>query len=483
MSLPPVVALDLATLRLAADEIDLIKYHLTRLGIFRSHNETRQAYYEGSIRVRNLGISLPPSLEGKVETVVGWPATVVDVPEERLDFLGWTSDDGDAFGLDEVYRDNSLDGDISLGLLDALIYGTAFVAVGRGEPDEPSPLITVESPMVMTGEYDGRKRRLSSALSIDEVVNGHVTRVTLYLPHANITADRTNGTWLVADRDDHGLGRVTVAQLVNRPRASRLGGRSEITRAIMSYTDQAVRTLLGMAVSSEFYSAPQRWVMGADGGSFRDADGNVKTGWEAIIGRVLAMPKDEDGDKPSVGQFNPASPAPYLEQIRGLRELVSAEAAIPGNYLGNATENPPSADAIRAMEARLIKRVERRQAIFGRSLREVGALALLVRDGSLPADFSRVSIDWRDAATPTRSAAADEATKLIAAGVLPADSKVTYDRIGLSPAEQRQLESDKRKANARAAISALSAAAQAARQEPGVSDAETRTGAADGNVG
>jgi hypothetical protein len=70
----------------------------------------------------------------------------------------------------------------------------------------------------------------------------------------------------------------------------------------------------------------------------------------------------------------------------------------------------------------------------------------MVRDGDIPADYdTTVSTKWRDAATPTRAASADEATKLIASGVLPPDSTVTYDRVGLSPAEQRQVAADKRR--------------------------------------
>ena len=73
------------------------------------------------------------------------------------------------------------------------------------------------------------------------------------------------------------------------------------------------------------------------------------------------------------------------------------------------TGNPASADAIRAGEARLVKRAERRQVSFGRAWLEVGRLALLVRDGVVPDSFSSLGTRWRDAATPTRAAAADEA--------------------------------------------------------------------------
>ena len=473
MSIAP-VAVSLPTLSIGDDETALINFHLNRLTAYNVKNKIHEAYHEGKVRLRNLGTAVPPELQD-IETVVGWPGSVVEVLDERLDWLGWASDNGNVLDLDTVFLDNMLDVEGGQGHLDGLIYGTYFVVVGSGYDGEPSPLITIESPKTMTGEWDGRIRRLSSALSIDGEEAGRVNAVTLYLPNENISLYTKDGVWKVEDRDEHNAGRVLVAQGVNRPRAGDPAGRSEITRPLRAYTDAAVRTMLGMEVHREFYQAPQRYALGVDGDAFTDKDGNVKTGWEAVMGRMLALPRDEDGELPVVGQFAQSSPQPYLSQVQGLAQLVAGEAGIPSTYLGFYSENPTSADAIRAAEARLIKRAERRQASFGRTWREVGALALLVRDGEIPEEYRTVYAKWRDPATPTRSAAADEATKLVGAGILPPDSSVTYDRLGFSPAEQRQLASDKRRAAARQTLTALTAAAQAATTEEDVNEPSSPT--------
>lgn len=460
-------AIALPSLAVSRDERELIDYHLGRLAKYRPRNLLKGRYYDGRERVRDLGISIPPKLRS-LELVVGWPATAVDVLDERLDWLGW-DDENDPFGLVEVYEANALDVDSGLAHLDALIYGTSFVVVGAGYDGEPSPLITVESPLNVTGEFDGRTRRLSSALSIDERVDGNASVVTLYTPDYDVTARNIGGVWRVVDtdarpgRDQHNLGRVRVARHVNRPRASRLGGRSEISRPVRAYTDMAARTLLGMEVNREFFSAPQRYALGVDESSFADKDGNVKTGWEVIMGQMLALPRDEDGELPTVGQFPSSTPQPYLEQVHGLAQLLSAEAAIPADYLGFETKNPPSADAIRAMEARLVKRAERRQAAFGRAWREVGALALMIREGrrDVPAEYTRMALKWRDPATPTRSALADEITKYVGANILPAESVVVLDRIGLSRSEKAQVEADRRRARLQQAVQGLTATASA----------------------
>ncbi len=453
------IALALPTLALSRDEADLVEFHLERLARYEVRNQLKENYFRGRQRVRNLGITLPTAMTS-IDTVVGWPMTAVEVPEERLDFLGWTSD-GNLLGLDEIFDDNSLDVDSGLGHLDALLYGTGFVIVGAGFAGEPQPLVTVESARNVTGEWDGRARRLSSAFSIDEVDRDkEAISATLYLPDSSVTIARNgrSGQWQVADRNEHGMGRVPVVMLPNRPRASRPMGRSEISLPVRALTDMAVRTLLGMEVHREFYQAPQRYALGADESAFQDGDGNVKTGWEVVMGRMLAIPRDEDtGELPVVGQFSPASPAPYLDQVKGLAQFFAAEVGIPVGYLGLFTENPSSADAIRALEARLVKRAERRQVVFGRAWREVAYLAVLTRDGSVPEEFSGIGTRWRDAATPTRAAAADEAVKLVGANILPADSSVTYDRIGLSPQEQKQIAQDKRRAQALATVRAFAA--------------------------
>lgn len=458
MTIAPIPLLTLSGL--SEDESLLVGQMLNQLNAYNLGNMLKLAYYEGTQTVPQLGIAIPPNL-ANVQAVVGWAGTTVDVLEERLDWYGWASEVDD-FELADVYTANHLHVESSRPHLDGLIYGTSFVVVGTGDAGEPSPLVTTHSPQGMTGIYDTRSRRLSAALALTTSGLGNLkAAVTLYLPNETVylSRDSVGGPWRVDDRDQHRLGRVPVVQFENRARNG-VVGRSEITPAVRSYTDQAVRTMLAMEIHREFYQAPQRYAMGVDESNFINADGTKRTGWETIMGRVWAMPRDENGDLPEVGQFTPASPTPYLEQVKGLAQLLAAEAAIPPSYLGFQTDNPASADAIQRSEARLVKRAERRQASFGRSWLEVGRLALLVRDGAVPDEFASVSAKWRDASTPTRSAAADEATKLVGSGILPPDSQVTMDRIGLSPAEQRQVAADRRRAAGSGVLQTLQAAAE-----------------------
>lgn len=448
---------------LSLPEISVIDRLHDKISKHSSSNKTKERYFTGRNRLKDMRISIPPQLTS-VDAVVGWPGTTVQVLEERLDLEGFIAPD--TLGMEDIFRANDLDSESSLAHLDALIYGVGFVIVGRGAEGEADPLITVESPKRMTAVYDLRLRRVTAALAISdegdeyrEIVYGN-----LYLPDVTISVVKENGQWYELARDEHNLGRVPVVRLVNQPRSSDTDGRSEISNAVRYYTDAAMRTLLGAEVAREFYSAPQRYALGANEDTFTDADGNPLNPWSVIQGRMLALPyNEESGVMPEVGQFSANSTQPYFEQIRALAQMLAAETAIPASYLGFQTDNPASADAIRQMEARLVKRAERRQRQFGRGWSEVARLSLLVRDGVIPAEAASIRPIWRDASTPTRAAAADEAVKLISAGVLLSDSDITYNRIGLSDSDKEVLKVEKAKAQSTALVGNLAQAAQSAR--------------------
>lgn len=454
---------------LTKDELALIDALTAKLERHSYKNFVLENYYEGKNKLKDLRISIPPQLTA-VESVVGWAGTAVDVLEERLDFEGYIN--GADFGLNEIFTANQLDLESPLAHRDAFVFGTGFVVVGPGQPGEANPLITIESPKKITAIYDIRTRRISAALLVNHDGRGNPYTGSLYLPNETITLGYSKG-WVELDRDQHNRGRVPVVQLPNNPRSGDPYGRSEITPAVRSYTDSAMRTLLGAEVAREFYSAPQRYVLGADEDVFLDADGNPLNPWSVYQGRILGLPYNEDaGVMPQVGQFQANSTQPYFEQLRSLAQMLAAETAIPASYLGFQTDNPASADAIRQMEARLVKRAERRQRQFGKAWVEVAKLAVQVRDDltsdQLPAGLNDVRAVWRDASTPTRAAAADEVLKLISSGVLLPDSEVTYDRIGLTQADKLTLRAEKRVKAANDLIGNLALAAQNVTANPEV---------------
>lgn len=416
---------------------------LDELSCHAAANLRADAYYRARQIVTHMGVGMPPELVRKIAPVSGWPGIVVDVLEERLDWNGW-SDDG--LGLSEVFDENFLDIESGPAHLDALVFGVGFVRVGNGGPGEPPVVVSCHSPMRSTGLWDSRSRRLTAGLTIEPNADASAWTAWLDLPGVLVTLEcDAGGPWRLAGRMVTGVDEVPMVPVVNRTRRNQQMGRSEITAPVRYLADHAVRVMMAMEGNREFYSIPQMTMVGRGAEAFVDVkSGQPVAPWRVLAGHVIAVDVDERGNVPQIDQLTTSSPTPFLEQLNGLAASLAAHAGMPASYLGLATQLPSSADAIRAGEARLVKRAERRQRTFGRAWLEVARLALLFRDGAVPDGFgARVRPVWRDAATPTRAASADAAVKLVQAGILPPDGDMVLQMIGLSPEERRQVRADR----------------------------------------
>lgn len=450
----------LPRLGLTADEERIVTGLRTELLASRPGLELLDAYYNGAQVIRDLGISIPPQLRG-LHTVIGWPRIGVDALEARLDLEGFRWADGsDASELEAIAEANDLFDEASLAHTDALAYGREYVTGGSPDEDTGQPILTFESPLDMTLDWDARRRAVRYALreSTDCAAWGlgpDERIVTLYLPDQTITAVQLSGGWEVLARDEHGLGVVPVVRMANRQRTAARAGASEITTEVMSITDAACRRLMGIEVAAEFYGAPQRYILGAAESAFQDAEGNAKSAWETYIGRVLALERDEDGQVPSVGQFAAHDPSGQTAIIDLYARIMSSQLSVPPHMLGYTSDNPASADAIRSAEGALVKKAERRIRRFSATYRSAMRLALWLRDGEPPDPARRIECVWRNPATPTIAAQTDAAVKLVQAGILPADGDVVLEMAGLTEEQRQRVAAERERAASRAALAAV----------------------------
>ena len=458
------VSIAVPNLSLTADEQRILGQLRKQLNTARNNNRGKYNYYDTRQIVEQMNIAVPPELRD-VFTVCGWPSTVVDILEERIDLLGFIAEDGNLRGLDEFAIDNALSLKASQAGVDKLIAGTAFVTMGRGLPDEPEVIFSPESPNSATVIWNHRKNRADAGLSQTFDERGRLSQQSLYLPDKTVffRTNRENGGKLeITGIDNHGIGRPLMTRLINRDRASNPYGRSEITRPVRYYTDAAIRTMLGMEVNREFYTTPMRALLDVDPSSLGFEEGMTEAekkarGWSLIMGHLNIVPPQGNGGptnqpRPSIQQFQPMPPTPYLEQVKGYSIMLSGESGMPASFFGFVTDNPTSGDAIVKGEYRLIRRAERRIQSDDMTYREVALLHQLCLGRDVTArDMRAISPQWRNPAVPTRAGQADEAQKLIASEVLPPQSEVTWDRLDISKAEQRRLVIDWRKRNAEVA--------------------------------
>ncbi|MFJ3793890.1 phage portal protein [Kitasatospora sp. NPDC090091] len=411
-----------------------------------AHDEERKglelmnAYYEGRQPLSYMAPELLNELQDRMrQVVINWPELIVDSLEERLDIEGFRYADSETTAEDlwQIWQANDLDEGSQQGHVDALALGRAYAIVGTNDEDDDMPLVTVESALQVHAEQDPRTRRLLAAVKRWEepCLGAAATKMaTLYLPNSRHVFALDKGAWAEQrdEGDEHGLGQLPVEMIANRPRLAGPLGRSEL-KTVIPLSDAACKIATDMMLSAEYHAMPRRWATGASRDDFADEQGNPLGAFSSLAGRLWV---NED---PNVkyGQFTEAQLTNFHETINALARLVAALTGLPPHFLGLATANPPSADAIRSSEARLVKRAERRQRAFGGAWERVMRLALLVRDGEVAPSARSLETVWRDPSTPTYAQKADAVVKLHSAGILPTEQ--AWEDLGYSAEQRRRM--------------------------------------------
>ncbi|MCD4535651.1 phage portal protein [Nocardioides sp. cx-169] len=399
----------------------------------RSHIDERfRRYYQGTQRLEQIGLAVPPELR-RFETVVNWPRLALDSLNERLDvksFILPGEDVADA-GLAEAWAANDLDSEAPKLHIDTLIYGRGFVCAGTNDEDSERPLLTVESPRELMVEMDHRTRRVNRAFRVygQDETDLQPKYATIYQPDLTRWLVRDQGRWVEYDRDEHNLGRVPVVPFFNRLLTGDWLGESEMTD-IIPLTDAAARSLTNLQLAGETHAVPQKYVLGATKGDFVDPTTNeVIPAWESYMSAFLAM----GNEKATVGQLQGTSLSNFHDTVNHYARLVAAITGLPPHFLGFSSENPASADAIRSSESRLVKRAELKQRQYGDSWGRVMSLYLRLRDGDWP-DGRQIRTEWYDASTPTVAARTDAVVKLMSTDIISREG--AWDELGWSEARK-----------------------------------------------
>lgn len=380
------------------------------------------AYYEGTQPLTYMHPDLLREVQDRIQPVIiFWPQLVVDAVEERLDVTSFRLPAADAADDDlwRVWQSNDLDEESQMGRVDALTMKRSYLCVGANDEDADTPIVSVESPLEVFGWVDPRTRQVAAALKrtyvADSLVRLPERYATLYLPDVTIWYDWSDGFQEI-DRDEHRLGVVPIVPLVNRSRTADRYGRSELA-SVIPLSDAANKLATDMMVAAEFVAIPLRGLFGVGPEDLEDQAGNKLTALQAIMGKLLTIPDGEGVAKHF--EFAPANLTNFHASITALAKMVASMAGLPADYLGLATDNPPSAESRQAAEIRLIKRAERKQVSFGGSYERAMRIVRRIQSGEWDPDLRRLETVWRDASTPTVAQSADAAVKKFQARIVP----------------------------------------------------------------
>lgn len=439
---------------------------LSTIRVKAKRNSLRTEYVESKKKLDKVGFSIPPHMVD-FQTPIGWAHKAIKVPASRVRPDGFTlpRESGLLGELAEIFEDNYLAAVERMAIESSLEHSVSFVFATPGDTDlgEPSVVVAARTALEATAEVDHRTNRVLRAL---EIVSRR--RMLLYRPGMTLRVELERGKWYVT-REYRGVPNVVPCTPYVWGRSlKRPFGHSRVTRPLMGFIDNGVRTMLRQEVSAEFFSAPQRALLGADEQHFTGPDGKRISPLEAIMGAVWALPDvwdDEEGKlvRPDIKQLQQASMQPHSEQLRTIGLMVSSETGIPVAYLGIIHDNPSSADAILAMESDMVAMIEAELPSYGMARVDLARNVLAVKHGEwtpgMQADLRGLQSHFRNPGTPTRAAQADSALKYTQA--FPnGDPEVAMEEYGLTKTQIERNLTYAKKAQAGQRLDALVSAAR-----------------------
>lgn len=344
-----------------------MEYLQRKLVSHRNRVNVRYKQYAMKYIDQDVSVTIPREIRGRYRSVLGWCAKGVDSLADRLVFREFTNDN---FEVNEIFDANNPDVFFDSAVLSALIASCSFVYISKVE--DGLPRLQVIEANNATGIIDPITGLLTEGYAVlerDEYGNPSLeayfspTKTDYYYKDSEKNISIPNPT-----------GHPLLVPLIHRPDAVRPFGRSRITRAGMYYQRYAKRTLERADITAEFYSFPQKYVVGTS------QDSQPLDSWKATVSAMLEFTKDDVGDKPTLGQFTTSSMSPFTEQLKTAAAGFAGETGLTLDDLGFVSDNPSSVEAIKASHENLRLAGRKAQRSLGSGFLNVAYLAACLRD-------------------------------------------------------------------------------------------------------
>lgn len=346
-------------------------YLAKKLEYKRRRCDLRYKYYEQKAVAPDLGISTPKGLEW-LSSVNGWCTKAVDGLADRLQFYGFEDDN---FNIGEMFNQNNPDIFYDDAILSALITSCSFVLVSRG--NKVNGVQRVRFQVIdgrnATGVIDDYTKLLTEGYAVlERDKDDRAVRWAYCTPGKTEVYEAGKDQPIAVETFKADF--CALVPIIHKPDAKRPFGHSRITRACMDYAKSGMRTVKRMEVSAEFYSFPQKYVTGLS------QDSEKMDTWQATMSAMLSFTKDDDGDKPQIGQFSTGSMAPHVEQLKATASMFAGETGLTLDDLGFVTSNPSSVEAIKAAHENLRLAAAKAQRCFSVGFKNVGYIGACIRD-------------------------------------------------------------------------------------------------------
>jgi hypothetical protein len=402
-------------------------YLRRKLALYQLGVKKRYRYYAMADKEPSRSIVIPDKVRDVYSSVLGWTAHGVDALADRIVFREFANDD---FNATEIFSANNPDIFFDTAIQSALIASCCFVYVMPGVNGELPKMQVVEASRA-TGILDPTTFLLTEGYAVlEQDEYGIPTLEAYFTPDATWYYPKYGEEYSISNPS----GQPLLVPIIHRPDAVRPFGRSRITRAGMYQQKAAKRTLERAEVTAEFYSFPQKYVVGTS----QDADPIEK--WKATVSSLLEFSKDADGDSPTVGQFSTANMSPFIEQLRMYASLFAGGSGLTLDDLGFPSDNPSSVEAIKAAHENLRAAGRKAQRSFASGFLNTAYVAVCLRD-KFPfsrSQFMETSVKWEplfEADANMLTMIGDGAIKLNQAVPGYLDAKTIRDLTGIKGAD------------------------------------------------
>lgn len=389
------------------------------------------AYYDGDQPLRYSTERLEELFRSlDIKFVQNWCSVVVNSAYDRIQLERMRVEGDEALSnrLMELMHNTELDIDADDITLASLVCGESYVLAWK-EEDEITAYY--HDPRICHVKYDDiypRKKKWGAKWWQED---GNI-RLNMYYPDrleywisSKAPAETKSGNDFVIMEEpaENPFEQVPIFQY----RRERRKIISELND-VFSMQDMVNKLTSDLMVASEFAGLPQRWTV-----SDMDA-GDMPNSWSD---HLIIPASDTDTESTKVGQFQVANLSRFLEAIDGTVTSIGAITRTPKHYFYRQGGDP-SGEALMAMEAPLVRKVQRYIHRLANTWQQVGAF-LLELDGTT-VDREKIQPEFETPST-VQPAANAEMRKSSADAGMPI--KTILRREGWSEEQLNSMDEDK----------------------------------------
>ena len=420
-----------------------VEFLLDRLRKKSVNVRIKYQYYNAENSYVDFGISVPVKMMNS-KPGIGWASRAVNTLSDRVVFDGFAND---TFRINELFDEINAKRVLNKAKKDAHIAGVSFVAIS----ETPNGVALIPfTASEATGVIDDNTGLLSYGLAVlswtgdDALAQSSVSEpkdYVVFTPEATTIYKNKK----IDSITKNPTGRTMLHALTHGATASQPLGRSRITKTVRRIVQEVARVKRRYEIAGEFYSTPQRYVLGTE----QDFTQEQKNKLDSTIGKAWVFSKDDDGDKPEIGQLAQMSINQFEDNKKGLARDFCAETALTLRNLGYETANPTSAESLSAMSDDLLLEARASQDEMGEQIKQIAISIRLTLNKSdkVPEDLENIKAAWRPIFQVDVGAAGDAVYKLIQAMPELAGSVQIYQMLGMGVREAEGLKAIRDKAS------------------------------------